>query len=339
MKIIAGLIIFALILTTTSFGYAQENNPGEGSQDLINDQEDDQVHSGLEIKHTGLNALEGRWDLVIEQEGKQLPSWLEIRHSGTSTLVGRFVYASGSARPIAEIKLKDGKFNFTIPRQWEPEDNNMVFEGMQVGEGLKGTMIFTDGKTYEWTGVRAPKLPYTENAKWGEPIDLFNGKDLSGWKAMGKNQWIVEDGILKSPKSGANLVTEEKFTDFKLHVEFKVPEGSNSGVYLRGRYEVQIADDFGSEPSSGLFGGIYGFLTPNVMAANPASEWQTFDVTLIGRRVTVVANGKTIISEQNIPGITGGALDSKEGEPGPFFIQGDHGPISFRKFVVTPRVE
>lgn len=339
MKIIAGFIIFALILATTSFGYAQENNPGEAGQELINDQEDNEVHSGLEIKHTGVSTLEGRWDLVIEQEDKQLPSWLEVRHSGTSTLVGRFVYASGSARPIAEIKMKDGKFNFTIPRQWEPEDNNMVFEGMQDGEGLKGTMIFTDGKTYEWTGVRAPKIPYTENAKWGEPINLFNGKDLSGWKAMGKNQWIVEDGILKSPKSGANLVTEEKFMDFKLHVEFKVPEGSNSGVYLRGRYEVQITDDFGSEPRSDLFGGIYGFLTPNLMAANPASEWQTFDVTLIGRRVTVIANGKTIICEQNIPGITGAALDSKEGEPGPFFIQGDHGPISFRKFVVTPRVE
>ncbi len=339
MKSIVYFIVFAVMLTVYSFTYAQEANPIEGSQDLINDQEDGQLHSGLEIKHSGISELEGRWDLVIDQEGKQLPSWLEIRHSGTSTLVGRFVYASGSARPIAEIKMKDDKFNFTIPRQWEDQDNNMVFEGMQVGEGLKGTMIFTDGKTYNWTADRAPKIPYTENAQWGEPIDLFNGKDLSGWKAMGDNQWIVEGGILKSPKSGANLVTEEKFTDFKLHVEFKVPQGSNSGVYLRGRYEVQIADDFGSEPSSVLFAGIYGFLTPNVMAANPASEWQTYDITLIGRRVTVVANGMTVISEQNIPGITGGALDSKEGEPGPFFIQGDHGPISFRKFVVTPRVD
>ena len=323
IKVMGKVLICALILTANSIVFAQE----------------EEVHSGLEIKHDGISTLEGRWDLVIEKEGKQLPSWLEIRHSGTSTLVGRFVYASGSARPIAEIKLKDGKFKFTIPRQWEPEDNNMVFEGMQDGEALKGTMIFTDGKSYNWTAVRAPKLQYAENAKWGEPIELFNGKDLSGWKAMGKNQWIVEDGILKSPKSGANLATEEKFKDFKLHVEFKVPPGSNSGVYLRGRYEVQITDDYGSEPSSVLFGGIYGFLDPNEMAANPASEWQTFDITLIGRRVTIVANGKTIISAQNIPGITGGALDSKEGEPGPFYIQGDHGPISFRKFVVTPRVE
>ncbi|SHI92446.1 3-keto-disaccharide hydrolase [Pseudozobellia thermophila] len=283
--------------------------------------------------------FEGKWDMVVEKDGKQLPSWLEIKHSGSKTLVGRFVSWSGSARPISEVKAKDGKFSFTIPPQWAPDLGDLTIKGAKDGEGLKGTLAFAHGETYDWTAVRAPKLTYVENPKWGQPIELFNGKDLSGWKALGKNQWVVEDGILKSPKSGANLVTEEKFQDFKLHVEFKVPPGSNSGVYLRGRYEVQITDDHGSEPSNVLFGGIYGFLTPNEMAANPASEWQTYDITLIGRRVTVVANGKTIISGQNIPGITGGALDSKEGEPGPFYIQGDHGPIMFRKFTVTPRID
>lgn len=277
--------------------------------------------------------------MVVEKDGKQLPSWLEIKHSGSKTLVGRFVSSSGSARPISEIKVDGDKFSFTIPPQWAPDLGDLTIKGAKNGQDLKGTLTFAKGGTYNWTAVRAPKLTYVENPKWGQPIELFNGKDLSGWKAMGKNQWIVEDGILKSPKSGANLVTEEKFQDFKLHVEFKVPPGSNSGVYLRGRYEVQITDDHGSEPSNVLFGGIYGFLTPNEMAANPASEWQTYDITLVGRRVTVVANGKTIISEQNIPGITGGALDSKEGEPGPFYIQGDHGPIMFRKFTVTPRID
>ncbi|CAZ98849.1 Conserved hypothetical periplasmic protein [Zobellia galactanivorans] len=284
-------------------------------------------------------SLEGKWDMVIEKDGKQLPSWLEIRHSGTNTLVGSFVYAFGSARPIAEVKVKNDIFNFTIPKQWEPEGTDMVFTGRLQGEELKGTMIYTDGKPYSWSAVRAPKLEYVEKAKWGKSKDLFNGKDLSGWTAMGENQWVVENGVLRSPKSGANLVSNEKFKDFKLHVEFKVPPGSNSGVYLRGRYEVQITDDKGSDPSNVLFGGIYGFLTPNEMAANDASEWQTYDITLIGRRVTIVANGKTIINDQNIPGITGGALDSNEGEPGPFLIQGDHGPIMFRKFEVTPRVE
>ncbi len=285
------------------------------------------------------NPLEGKWDLVIEKDGTQLPSWLEITHSGTNTLVGRFVYAFGSARPISEVVVNNDVFSFVIPKQWEPEGTDMTFTGALDGEGLKGTMIYTDGQPYSWTAVRAPKLDYVAKAKWGKTKELFNGKDLSGWKAMGENQWVVEDGILSSPKSGANLVSEEKFKDFKLHAEFKVPSGSNSGIYLRGRYEVQITDDKGSDPSSVLFGGIYGFLTPNEMAANDASEWQTYDITLIGRRVTIVANGKTIINDQNIPGITGGALDSKEGEPGPFLIQGDHGPIMFRKFEVTPRVE
>ncbi len=284
-------------------------------------------------------TIEGTWDLVIEQEGEELPSWLEIKHSGYNTLVGRFVYAFGSARPISEIKLNDGKFNFSIPRQWEPEGQDMQFEGMMEDDGLKGTMIYTDGKTYDWTAVRAPKLTYVGNPVWGTPIELFNGKDLTGWEALGKNQWIVEDGILKSPKSGANLISEQKFKDFKVHVEFKIPEGSNSGFYLRGRYEVQITDDINKEPASVLFGGIYGFLTPNEMAAKPAGEWQTYDITLIGRRVSIIANGKTIISEQNIPGITGGALDSREGESGSFQIQGDHGPVSFRKITVTPRIE
>lgn len=286
------------------------------------------------------NPLQGKWDMVIQQDGKELPSWLEIKHSGIKTLVGHFVYADGSARPISEVKENDGTFSFSIPPQWEDADTDLQFEGKVNGDNLEGTLVYTDGKTYQWTAARAPKLAYIKNPKWSKPIQLFNGKDVKGWKPSGeKNQWVVEDGILKSPESGSNLISEQEFEDFKLHVEFKVPEGSNSGIYLRGRYEVQITDDYGSEPSNVLFGGVYGFLTPNEMAAKPASEWQTYDITLIGRRVTIVANGNTIISEQNIPGITGGAIDSKEGEPGPFMIQGDHGPVSFRKFVVTPRVE
>ena len=234
------------------------------------------------------------------------------------------------------MKLKDGKFSFSIPRQWEPEGQDMVFEGSMVGNRLEGTMIYTDGKTHSWVATRAPKLPYTKNISWGDPISLFNGKDLTGWHAAGDNQWIVENGILTSPKSGANLLSDAAFDDFKLHVEFRYPEGSNSGIYLRGRYEVQILDTIGEEPSSVLFGGVYGFLTPNEMAAKKAGEWQTYDITLIGSRVTIVANGKKIISDQIIPGITGGAINSREGEPGPFLIQGDHGPIAFRNITVTP---
>ena len=286
-----------------------------------------------------INAIEGRWDMVISQDGEELPSWLEIRHSGSHTLVGRFVYASGSARPIAEVKMNDGKFSFAIPPQWEDGNTYMEFEGSMSGDVLKGTMLFTNGQIYNWVATRAPKLEYTKNPKWGKPIKLFNGKDLSGWQAMGENQWIVESGVLKSPKSGSNLVSEQKFDDFKLHLEFKYPKGSNSGVYLRGRYEVQITDSQGAEPSDVEYSGVYGFLTPSEVVAKAAGEWQEYDITLIGRRVTVVANGITVISDQIIPGITGGALDSKEGEAGPLYFQGDHGPIEFRNIVVTPRVK
>ena len=288
-----------------------------------------------EVKQ-GSPSLEGRWDMVITKSGKELPSWLEVRHSGNHTLVGRFVYAGGSARPVSEVKFKEGKFSFSIPPQWEPETNNLEFEGTFLGDSLKGTMLYTDGKTYNWVASRAPSLRHEKNPVWGKSVSLFNGTDLKGWHATGENQWIVESGILKSPKSGSNLVTDNTFMDFKLHVEFRYPKGSNSGVYLRGRYEVQIADSKGLEPDDGQFGGIYGFLPPNEMVAKDPGEWQSYDITLIGRMVTVVANGITVISNQVIPGITGGAIDSKEGEAGPFLIQGDHGPIEFRNIIVIP---
>ena len=278
----------------------------------------------------------GRWDMVITKSGKELPSWLEIRHSGIRTLVGRFVFAVGSARPVAEIKLNEGKFSFSIPPQWEPGNTNLEFEGTLVDDRLEGTMRYTDGKIYDWVAFRQPVLAHDKNPVWSKPIPLFNGKDLSGWHTMGENQWIVESGILRSPRSGSNLLSDDFFMDFKLHIEFRYPKGSNSGIYLRGRYEVQITDSKGLEASDTGFAGVYGFLTPNEMVAKNAGEWQSFDITLIGRRVTVVANNTVVISDQIIPGITGGAIDSKEGEPGPLLIQGDHGPIELRNIVVTP---
>lgn len=282
------------------------------------------------------NKLEGRWNLIIEKDGQQLPSWLEVEHSGFKTLVGRFVYAFGSARPVAVVNTTGNKFSFSIPPQWEPGERNLDFEGELTGETLKGMMTYTDGKQYAWTGSRAPLLKRSAEPVWGTPITLFNGKDLSGWHAQGANQWIVENGILRSPKSGSNLVSDQTFTDFKLHIEFRYPKGSNSGVYLRGRYEVQIADDKGKEPWKGYLGAIYGFLTPSAMVAKDAGEWQTYDITLIGRMVTLVANGVTVICNQEIPGMTGGAIDNLESEPGPLLFQGDHGPIDFRNIVITP---
>lgn len=282
------------------------------------------------------HPLEGKWNVIIEQEGKELPSWLEIRHSGTNTLIGRFTYAFGSARPIAEVKQYGDIFSFVIPPQWEPGAANMEFQGKLNGAMLVGTMVYTDGKTYPWTATKSPELEYYENMKMGKTISLFNGKNLEGWKIAPENQWKVVDGILTSPKPGVNLISEEKFKDFKLHAEFRYPEDSNSGLYLRGRYEVQIADNAGLEPASIYFGGIYGLLSPNENVAKKAGEWQSFDITLVGRRVTIIANGKTIISNQNIDAMTGGALDNKEAEAGPIMIQGDHGTVEFRKIDLTP---
>jgi len=281
-------------------------------------------------------AMQGRWDLVIEKDGKQLPSWLEVQHSGTHTFIGRFVYAFGSARPVAEIKFTKNHFSFAIPPQWEQGNANMEFEGEFEGDQLKGSMVYTDGKKYPFTGSRAPSLYREKTVQWGSPLNLVGKSDMNEWTAIGPNQWTVTNGVLTSAKSGSNLMTKKTFEDFKLHVEFRYPKGSNSGVYLRGRYEVQIVDSKGMEPWNDEFSAIYGFLPANEMVAKDAGEWQTYDITLVGRMVTVIANGKTVISLATIPGITGGAIDSKEGMPGPIMIQGDHGPIEFRNIQITP---
>lgn len=282
-------------------------------------------------------ALEGRWDITVDMAGKPAPSWLEVTHSGNSTLVGRFVSVSGSARPISEVHFKDGKFNFSIPPQWERGEGDFTLQGTLQGEKISGSLTTPDGKTYNWTGVRAPALRRSSSPTWGKPIKLTDGNVVKGWHAStATNQWIMQNGILKSEKSGANLITDEKFDDFKLHVEFRIPKGSNSGVYLRGRHEVQVTDGKGLEPSFIELGGVYGFIAPSEMVAKDPGEWQTFDITLIGRMITLDVNGVRVISNQEIPGITGGALDSNEGEPGPIYLQGDHGPVEYRNMVITP---
>lgn len=305
-------MLLALLSSTLIFVQAEPSKPAEGL------------------------SIEGRWDLKLIMDGKEYPSWLEVQHSGVKTLFGRFVYLNGSARPISKVNFDGKKFSFTIPPQWESESRDLVFEGEVTPGGIAGTMVFVDGKKYNWTGILAPSLKREGEPVWSEPINLFNGVNLKGWHAMGENQWKVEDGMLRSLKSGSNLVTDLKFTDFQLHIEFRYQKASNSGVYLRGRYEVQIIDCKGMDPSSIYLGGVYGFLTPSENVAKEPGVWQSYDITLRGRMVTIIANNKLIIYNQAIPGITGGALDSKESEPGPLYLQGDHGPIDFRNIIITP---
>lgn len=282
------------------------------------------------------DELPGRWDITIHSSDGDLPSWLEIRRSGANTLVGQFVGTAGSARPISRVDANGDALHFAIPPQWEGGQGDLSFDGRLRDGRLSGTLQLPDGRQQTWSAVRAPSLHRTTPPRWGEPIRLFDGKGLDGWRALGaSSQWTVEGGVLRNAKAGANLVSERRFEDFKLHVELRFPKGSNSGVYLRGRHEVQIADTFG-EPASDSLGAIYGFLAPSVDASAEPGEWQTLDITLVGRQVTVVVNGKTVICDREIPGITGGALDSDEGAPGPILLQGDHGFIEFRDITLTP---
>ncbi len=281
--------------------------------------------------------LIGRWDLTVTGATRSYPSWMEVKLSGNRSLVGAFVSSGGSARPVSLITFAGNAFRFAIPPQWEQGAGDMVVEGTLADGSISGSITEPNGTKASFTGVRAPALLREGVVRWGAPVNIFNGRDLAGWKASaGTSQWQVINGILTNTKSGANLITERTFTDFKLHVEFRVPKDGNSGIYLRGRHELQVEDSKGMEPYSTHTGGVYGFLTPNTNAAGDAGTWQTYDITLVGRLVTVVLNGKTVISMQNIPGITGGALDSNEGEPGPIYLQGDHTSIEYRKIVLTP---
>ncbi len=284
------------------------------------------------------SSIRGRWDVVVQGSQGDYPSWLEVRQSGRS-LVGAFVGEFGSVRPISRVEFDGGRIHFTLPPQFESRKTDLDFEGTLENDVIQGKTTDDAGKSVAWTARRAPSLKRDKPPTWGEPIPLCNGKDLTGWKprsADDKNQWGVKDGVLVNSASGTDLVTERKFMDFKLHTDFRYPAGSNSGVYLRGRYEVQIEDGYGQEPDSHGIGGVYGFLSPSVNASRKPGEWQTLDVTLVGRVVTVVLNGERVIDRQTIPGITGGALDSNEGEPGPIFLQGDHGAVEFRDLSLTP---
>ena len=284
------------------------------------------------------DALLGRWDLVVQRGTQSSPSWLEVERSGSATLVGQFVGSGGSARPIAKIEFTEGTFRFAIPPQWESNPRDITFEGRLEGDRITGSMTMGDGQKMTWSGTRAPSLRRAGPPTWGEPITLFNGQSLDGWQPVGRrdSQWRAAGGILQNANSGANLVSLQKFDDFKLRLEFRVPKEANSGVYLRGRYELQIDDAAGLEPSSHHLGGLYGFIAPSENAARAAGEWQSMEVTLVGRMLTYVLNGTTVICNREIPGITGGAIDSAEGDPGPLLLQGDHGPVDYRNIVITP---
>ena len=281
----------------------------------------------------------GRWDVTLQTPERAYFSWLDIRKVKGRLRV-RMVGRWGHARWLPHAAIADGRISFISPKAEEGRaDTDMIFEGRRSGDELMGQTSAPDGTVWTWRAERAPSLARARAPHWGEPIRLFNGKDISGWIAgnTAAQAWRVADGTLVSPGNGADLQSTAVFEDFKLHIEFNCAPGANSGVYLRGRYEVQIEDDVEPEGPDQRTGAIYGYLAPVVAAPRTPGVWETYDITLVGRRVTVVLNGKTLIDKREISGITGGAIDSHEASPGPIVLQGsDGGHVAYRNIIVTP---
>jgi hypothetical protein len=281
----------------------------------------------------------GRWNVKITDATDTFAGGgFQVEKKG-GVLAAGVVWRWGSYLPAKSVEVKDG--TLVVVRE-EKAGKPDTFEARLEGETLKGKVTYPDGKVHHFEGRRAPLLLSKKAPVWGAPVTLFDGKSLAGWKlrdAKKKNGWAAVGGELAvvDPKDNADLVSEQAFQDMKLHIEFNVEPKSNSGVYLRGRYEIQILDNPDQKMAldSHGCGGVYSRIAPSVVAAKGAGEWQTYDITFVGRRVTVVLNGTTIV-EGVVDGITGGALDPFEGEPGPLMLQGDHGKVRFRNIVVTP---
>lgn len=289
------------------------------------------------------DAFLGRWDITTKGSRARLPRlcWLELKRDG-GTLKGRFNSGGGAVFDLPQVSIENGKLRFQYPRGNPPNQNQQIWRATLKNVRLEGTAV-VDGEPLSWSGVRGPVWPSgPPQREPGKPIELFNGKDVSGWLGQDPGRllgWSVKDGILMNQSKDANnIYTKQKFNDFRLEVEFNVDPKSNSGVYLRGRYEIQILDGYGRPLDVHSQGALYGFIVPAVNADKPAGEWQTYEITLIANRVTVILNGTKIIDNGEVPGITGGALDANEKGPGPIMLQGDHGRVQFRKVRLTPLI-
>ena len=282
------------------------------------------------------NPFLGRWDLTVTSPRGVANQWMEIVEKD-GKLDGRIQPGGGAVRPIAAAKMDGTHLIITVaPAGRGPEttwdltaDGDKVSGVQKRGDAASDTQI---------AGVRAPELKRPMPKAWTTPEPLFNGKDLTGWEPVNNpdraSGWC-EDGTLLNQDRGSNIRTTRKFDDFKLHIEVNCPEHCNSGIYLRGRYEIQVGTEGGTNPSHEM-GAVYGYYAAAV--AMPLEFRQLAGVrhNLVGRNVTVVRNGVKIHDNQEIPGITGGALDSHEAEPGPIFLQGDHdGGMKYRNITIS----
>jgi hypothetical protein len=286
----------------------------------------------------------GRWDLTTTT-ARPRGWWVELNGVGTPQANGTFISAyAGDLNKIDSISVDNGEVVWMI----KTPDNSknpakFVYRAKLVGGKMQGTMTREGQATgTPFTGVRAPALANEkDDGSWkpGKPIELFNGKDLSGWHALVPTvemKWSVANGVLKNAPPTTDIVSDQNFWNFALHVEFKIVEHSNSGIGLRGRYEIQVLEDYGKPVNSHGAAALYSRVPPSVNASKPAGEWQTYDIRLVGRDLTVVHNGKKVLDHVHVDGLTAIANNANEGEPGPFIVQGDHSNIEIRKFTVTP---
>ena len=292
----------------------------------------------------------GNWDLTIPGGGA---GWLGVTEKD-GKLQAVILWGGGSVVPVEIAKVEDDRLVLTRDLTSNPQTITAQVQGDTLN--LTISHAGEDGKNIQqdFTGKRTPSLPPAPDlskVKYGEPIALLNGKDLSGWKLIDPQQangWSAQDGVLgnrieqeqgKPHKSFGNLRTEKEFEDFNLTLETRVPKKGNSGVYLRGIYEVQVFDSFGHQLNPHNMGAIYSRVCPTVAAEKPAGEWQKMDITLVDRHVTVILNGTKIIDNQPVEGCTGGALWSDQLRPGPIYLQGDHTGIEYRNIVLRPVVK
>ena len=283
----------------------------------------------------------GRWDIRVPKEPRARSWWLEVSGAGTPEIKGSFVgFPGGNTDPIPQIAVQDGALHFSADRGQGEKKTHLEYTAKLVNGRLIGEM-HSGNTSLDWSGVRAPEINEHDDGSWKESksIALFNGKDLSGWHGQVPGQalgWTVVNGALSNQPSANNLVSDQKFWNFKIHVELKVSEETNSGIGLRARYEVQVLDDFGKPPDTHGNGALYSRILPTMNASKPPGEWQFYDIRLVGRDVTVVLNDHKVIDRQHIDGLTAIAMDPNEGEPGPIILQGDHRHVEIRKVVLTP---
>lgn len=271
---------------------------------------------------------DGKWALKVLGQPAEHPAIVEIKTDGEN--VSGTCKIDGATHPITSGTFRMGLLHFTVGT----DSGDMTMSAAVMGDRLGFGMLSRGKIRHRFEGYRI--------RNWGHPIELFNGMNLDNWEPLGNRDnyhWKVNFGVMTNTGGGgaANIVSKQKFWNFRARIEFRVPPGGNSGVYLRGRHEIQVADTYGqAEPSWHMCGALYSRIAPSVNAALPTGEWQTFDIKLIDHYLTVIHNGQIIIDNEEVEGATGGMIDVNESEPGPIYLQGDHGRIEYRRITVWP---